>query len=635
MSNEEINGLFEQAVDAGTKRDYPKAISLLTHIINNYDYPPKILLYLGRSYHAVGDFYKAADIFEFFLRINPASIPGHFFLGRTCLTIDLYQQAVTHLQESTKDTKSPYYFTTLSLLAIAFLKLKKPEIAVSYFEKALQIEPQNQKLFTGYLNALFVKAIKLYRKNDLEESAKIFEFLLQNKGNSILPHLYLARIYRLLGANQKALLHYDTASKMAPEDQSLKLQKAVTLLKLGNRQEAEYQLEQLPLHFNKATIKTLNPYQLLRFITMTHFQKNDYRKAIYYAKEILKENYADVDMHVVIAESYVKLGDLGKAKNHYLRSLEKEKNKVELYYGLFNILWEKREYEELLQKVRRVLRSNQHDSLAAYFYALCYSQIGENPKEIFTLLQNQIREKGPDPLLMIALGEAYLAYDMPDLAESWFLRTLKIRPEDKKTIRFLIILYQKLDNPKKEKEFIEHYFELFPDDNQMRKSYIKLLIRLKTYKKAIKEILTLIPSISNKESLKKMLAHCYMKIKDYKDAILIYKELLQYTPDNLEHLKNLIICLESAGNRKYAIALIQKAVSFFKRNTEILFMLGTIYYRDGDYERAIKTFKEILADQPQNWIAIKNIGQIYKKTGNKIFADKFLKRAESIRIKKK
>ncbi|MBN2533791.1 MAG: tetratricopeptide repeat protein [Spirochaetales bacterium] len=634
MSEEEINHLFEQAIEAGRKRNYKKAISLLTGIINNYDYPAKILLYLGRSYHAFADYNRAIPVFEFFLKMVPASIAGHFFLGRTYLTLGLYRKAVIHLKTALEDKKSPYFFPGLNLAAIAFLKAKKPEIAVIYFEKALELEPQNKKIYTGYLNALLVKAIKLFRNNHFHESADIFEFLLKNGGDTILPHLYLARIYRLTGDNQKALVHYDAASEMSPDDSSLKLQRAVTLLKLGKKQEAEKQLEHISLHFKKETIKTADPHQLLRFITMTHFKKEDYRKAIYYAKEILKENYADIDMHMIIAESYLKLGDLEKAKNHYLRCIERDKSRLELYYGLFNILWEKEEYDELMKKVNRVLYMNQHDRVAAFFYALCYSRIGESPKEIFTLLQNQIREKGPDPLLMNALGEAYLTYDMPELAENWFLRTLKMKSEDQKALSLLIILYQKQDKPEKEKEYFERYFEYYPGDNHMKKDYIKLLIRLEHFKKAIKEILILLPVFPRQEGLKKMLAYSYVQIKNYKDAILVYRELLQDKPGNFEYLKSLIICLEYAGNRKYAITLIEKAISYFKRNKHILFLLGGMYYRDGDFERAIKIFKEVLSVDPHNWVALQNIGQIYEKTGNKLFAQKFLKRAEEYKIKK-
>lgn len=628
MSEEEINHLFEQAVLAGKNRDYTKAVSFLTRIINNYDYPAKVLLYLGRSYHALADFNRAVPVFEFFIKLNPTSVAGHFFLGRTYLTLGIYRKAVVHLKTTIEDTKSPYYLPALNFIAIAFLKAKKPGIAVTYFEKALDLDPQNRKIYTGYLNALLIKAIKLFRNNQLNESAGIFEFLLKNGEESILPHLYLARIYRLMGNNQKALVHYDAASTMSPEDSSLKLQKAVTLLKLGKRQEAEKQLEHISLHFKKETIKTSNPHQLLRFITMTHFKKEDYRKAIYYAKEILKENYADIDMHMIIAESYLKLGDLEKAKNHYLRCIETDKNRLELYYGLFNILWEKEEYGELMKKVNRVLRMNQYDNIAAYFYALCYSQTGESPEEILKLLQNQIREKGPDPLLMNALGEAYVTYDMPELAENWFLRTLKLRSKDKKAISLLILLYHKQDKPYKEKEYLELYFQHYPGDNHMKKNYIKLLIRLKQFKKAIKEILTLLPVFSKKESLKKILAHSYVQIKNYKDAIIIYKDLLQGKPGNFDYLKSLIICLEAAGNRKYAITLIEKAVSYYKRNKHILFLLGGIYYRDGDFERAVKTFKEVLSVDPRNWVALQNIGRIYEKTGNKLFAEKFLKRAK-------
>jgi tetratricopeptide (TPR) repeat protein len=234
---------------------------------------------------------------------------------------------------------------------------------------------------------------------------------------------------------------------------------------------------------------------------------------------------------------------------------------------------------------------------------------------------------------MNALGEAYLAYDMPELAENWFLRTLKIRSKDRKALSQLIILYHQQDKPEKEKEYFDYYFSYFPDDDHMKKGYIKLLIRLKDFKKAINEILTLLPVISRKESLKKMLAHSYVQIKNYKDAILVYRELLQDQPDNFDYLKALVICLESAGNRAYAITLVEKALSYFKRKKYILFLLGGIYYRAGDLERAMKIFKEVLSVDPHNWVAFQNIGRIYEKTGNKLFAKKFLNRAKEYKEK--
>jgi tetratricopeptide (TPR) repeat protein len=626
-----IDQLFKEAIDAGRRRDYQAAVESLTKIINSYDYPPKILLYLGRSYHALGDFNRAISVYEFYLKVNPESLSGHFFLGRTYLAHGLFRKAVYYLKPVLKVKDSPYYFHALSFIGLAFLKAKKPEIAVSYFEDALKCDPKNQKIFNGYLNALLIKAIKLFQSNALHDAAEIFEYLIKYKQDNILPHIYLARIYRFLGDNKQALYHYDIASKMSPDDEFLKLQKAVTLLKIGNRSDAQKEMANFQLHFKQGDVQTIDPHRLLRFITMSHFKKEEYRKAIDYGKEILKENYGDIEIHAIIAESYKKLGELGKAKNHYLRAIEREKNRSELYYGLASILWELEEYEELLQIIKRMRRINPEDSIAAYFYALCISQIGENPEEILKLLQDQIRIHGPDINLMKALGTAYLDVDLPDLAENWFFRILKLSREDRITMESLIEVYKRLGKQKKEKQAYAQYLKIFPDEVNIRKAYVKLLVKMNNNGKAIKELLILIPRIKNNEGLKKMLGKCYIKTHKYEEATLLFRELLRGKPDSINYLRTLIYCLEHSERRPYAITLLQKAITYFKDNSSLRLMLGVLHCRNKDFEKAIESFRAVIAKYPRHWQAYKNLGIVYEKMGNRAFAEKFLKRAAEYR----
>ncbi|MBN1696052.1 MAG: tetratricopeptide repeat protein [Spirochaetales bacterium] len=631
MAIKPIDQLFKDALEAGRKRDYNTAVAVLTEIITNYDYPPKVLLYLGRSYHALGDFNRAIAVYEFFLKVNPDSLSGHFFLGRTYLALGLFKRAVQYLKPVLDIKNSPYYFPALSFIGLAFLKARKPEIAVTYFEDALKYDPQNRNIMNGYLNALLIKAIKLFQRNALHDAAEIFEYLIKHKQGNILPHIYLARIYRFLGDNKQALYHYDIASRMSPDDEFLKLQKAVTLLKIGNRSDAQKEMANFQLHFDQGNVLTNDPHRLLRFITMSHFKKGEFRKAIDYGKEILKENYGDIEIHAVIAESYKKLGDLGKAKNHYLRAIEREKNKSELYYGLASILWELEEHEELLHIIKRIQRINPEDRIASYFYALCLSEIGENSQDILKLLQDQIRIHGPDINLMKALSMAYLEVDLPDLAESWLLRILKLEPEDKLALELLIDVYQRLNENKKAKKAFAAYCKVFPDDIETRKEYVKLLLKLNNNGMAIKELLCLIPLVKNNEGLKKTLGNCYIKMEKFEEATLLFRELLRGKPDSLEYLRALIFCLENTNRRKYAIELLKKALRFFKDNTNIHLILGVLYGRNKDYEPAIASFREVIAKYPKHWQAYKNLGTIYRKMGNRAFAEKFFRRAEEYR----
>jgi tetratricopeptide (TPR) repeat protein len=625
-NNENPEKYFKQAFEAGKKKNYEKAIAIFKYIVNNFDNVPKALLFLGRSYHATGRFAQAIQAFDFFLKVNPDSAPGYFFLGRTYLTMGIFDRAIINFKATIERNSS--FAPAYTLLGLSLLKAKKPELAVTYFEEALTHAPQDKRIYNGYLNALLVKAIKYFQKEIYDESAQMFDFILKNKGDFLLPHLYLGRIYRILGRNDEAFKHYDIASRMVPEDPLLKLQKAVTLLRLGEMARAANEVKNMADLVKLGAAVIQNPDALLKYITLTLFNKNQYRQAIYYGKEILKSNYADIDVHAIVAESYLKLGDYNKSKNHYLRCIEGGKNKPEFYYGLFYVLWERKEYDDILQKINRLRKINPEDKIADYFEVLCKAHTDEEPKIVIKGLQNQIHNLGPDPILMQTLGEAYLAYDMPDLAENWLLRTLKIVPDNRESLVSMIRVYALLEKPKKEKQYFEEYLRKYPSDNPMRKEYTKLLIRLKNFSTAITELDHIIPLEKRNTYLKRILSHCYMKVKKYEEAIPILKELLRSDPESMDLVKSLIFCLENMGTRPTAIKFIEKARDVFKDKVSLNLMLGVLYFKEGLNEKAVNLFRDLIEKEPKNWKAYQNLGIVYKKMGNDLFGDKFLKRAE-------
>jgi len=146
--------LFEDAVHAGQGRDYHTAIDIFTQIVSHTDRYPQSLLYLGRSYHALGQYNRAVLALEFYSKIFPESASGRFFLGRTYLALGNYESAIRNLRYAA-DNK-PGFLPAQSFLGLAYLKIRNPDLAVRCFENALQIEPDNQRVFTGYLNALLV-----------------------------------------------------------------------------------------------------------------------------------------------------------------------------------------------------------------------------------------------------------------------------------------------------------------------------------------------------------------------------------------------------------------------------------------------------------------------------------------------
>ena len=620
---------LHNAILSGKKRNYTRAITLLTDIVCNTDNYPIALLYLGRSYHAVNQFDKAVYILEYYLSINPQSAAGNLFCGRSYLALGLYKKAISKLKKAI--SSNPDLYVTFSFLGLAYLKLKKPEIALQYFEDALKLAPDNVNVFNGYLNALLIKAIKYFYKKYFTDSIQMFEFILKYRKDSFLPHLYLARIYKELGNFQKSLLHYNITCDLAPDDSVLKLQKALILMRIGKRDEAFGELKHNPLFLNSPSLNsitpnTITPIMLQKFTSLTYFQNKQYKKAIYYGKKILKENYRDNEIHAIIAESYRNLGELEKAKNHYYRCLEIRYN-YEIHYIVLQILWELKNYNNLLKEVKRIIQSDPANKIAGYFYALALVYSDAAPEQIIQTLQKQIKIFGPDPQLMSTMGLVYYKYDFPELAENWLIRTLKIVNDDEISLKTLIKVLQILNKNKELTKYYEIYFMYYPEDWLIKKDYIKLLISQKNYLKAITELNNLIPYEKNNKVLKKMLITCYINTKKYEDAIVSIKVLLKEKPESIDLLQTLIYCLEKTNRRTIAINLLENAKMFFKDNSSILFSLGILYFKEKNYEKALQIFRNLLSETPNNWKIYRSLGVIYQKMGNSVFAEKFFHRA--------
>ncbi len=626
---QEYTIMFQQALEAGKRRDYAKAVELLTRIVSATDRMPQALLYLGRSYHALGELEKAARILDFFVKSCPESAAGHFFLGRSCLALGLYPAAVRHLRESLR--LYPSLSQAHGLMGLAYLKARRPERAVDSFRNALALDPKNASLLAGFFNSALVAAIRLFSRGNLDDSARLFNEILAMRPETISAHLYLAAIFRESGKGDLALSHLNAAIAMSPEDPLLHSQKALVLLDQG-RKDAAFEELRIGTSGLPSNVRVSgSPEEILRHITIRLFSDGRYKEAIFYALKLLKTTYNDPKLHALVAEAYRNLGDFGRAKNHYTRAMEKDKGSLEIRYGLIAVLWRLEEYEELLSIVRRVLKTNPSDEIALYFRSLALAKVGESPKETAEALQRQIHLKGPDPLLMSALGDTYLKAGVPELAEGWYLRTLKVSKADRRALLSLADIYRSQKKNKREKEIYKRYLGTYPDDRKARRRLTRILLEMESFVDAAEQIVRLLPSEPGNKRLKTVLAMCYRRAGKYSDALLILKDLLRDSPDSEELLKAVVYCLDKLGARNIGIQVIESFMKLHGERLSLVLMLGVLQFHEDAMEKSVQSFRRAISISSRDWKAYRNLGMAYRKMGNKEFAESFLARSEEYR----
>jgi tetratricopeptide (TPR) repeat protein len=621
--------LFQEALQAGRNRDYAKSVDILLRIVGSTDRYPQALLYLGRSYHALGEHARAAQALNFYVQQRPASAAGHFFLGRAYLALEAYPSAIRHLRRATET--NPRFAAAFGLLGFAWLKARRSEKAIWCFAKALELDPQNTRLQVGYLNTALVLAIRLFYRGQLVDSARLFNEVLEQRSASILPHLYLASIYKELGKNNASLYHIEEASKMSPQDPFLHLQKALILLSQDQKKEAAEELRIGTQMLKSSVSPDGNAKDVLRFITVNLFRERRYREAILYGKRLLKDDYTDPYLHMLVGESYRNLGDLGKAKNHFLRALEKDKSSLEIRYGLLAVLWDRREYGELLTEAGHLLLKNPADETARYFHSLALARTGAATEKVLGELQQQVKGRGPDLVLMVELAAAYVRAGLPELAEGWYKRVLRVSEDDLDALQALAGIYEANGKSEEQRDALLRYLSLDPDDKAARRQLVRLLLRMQSFADAAEQIAKLLPLEPRNAKLKSTLALCYRRSGRYAEALVILRDLLSTDQDSVELIKAAVYCLDKIGARKVGIKAME---GFMKQNGEslsLLLMLGVLHYQEKTLEKAAELFRRAISLSPQDWRANRNLGMVYRRMGNSEYADKFLAKAATLR----
>jgi len=625
----DYHALLREAIEAGRNRDYMRAVDLLSRITSETDSEPEAFLYLGRSYHALGRYDLAIPPLKSFIELSPKSGSGYLFLGRAYLSLGAPAIAVQYLKRAIQH--HPDSPTALSLIGFAYLKAHRPEIAANYLGKAVALNPENKKLYTGYLNALLVQGIRTFHRGDLGLANQMLKFISSRGGDGILLHLYLASISRELGNAKEALAHYDIAVKMAPDDPAIRFQRAVLLQRMGESRIATEELRRLGLT-PKPEQFSWEPSSTNRVVAIQHFQRGQHSVAVYHAEKVLHALPKDIDMHLLVGESYRVLGDFEKAANHFTRVLDVNRSKLEAHYGLAMIHWQKEQWAEMRRELAAIERIDPHNSVSSYYSTLCACKVGEPTERTIPALQAEIKRNGPDAFLFSALGQEYVRAGLAELAEKWFRKAIVLSADHRPAFLGLISAFKALGRTENTADAYKDYLAKFTEDVEVRREFIHFLVDAASYKDAAAEIRQYMPFQRDDRRLDRLLALCLRKTGQYRDAAIIYRRLLREDPANEDLIRSLIYCMEKLGNRENATALLEQAIAYNKKpSPTLLLILGVFYFKGEEMEKALSVFRRVTTLAKDDWRAYLNIGMIYKKQGIPAYAEKYLSKAEKLK----
>jgi tetratricopeptide (TPR) repeat protein len=613
------------AIEAGKKRDYPRAARILRELISGSEAPAEAWLLLGRSLHALGDYSRALAAFNDYLEQRPLSSQGYLFAGRTCLAVGMPYRAVPLLRKSLEYNPRDYY--AMALLGMAYLKSKHSQAAVDVLQAAVEAAPGDKRIYRAYLNALFVRGLRLCRLEDYDLGIQMLRFVLENgeglggAADSPLLRLELGRACRETGRFEEALKHYTRALKFAPADRRIRWSRASILMALGKSEEARKEIDKIRAKEPGVPELPWNSELVDLFMIRSFMEAGEWRRAAEACGNWLKLRQGTAMIHSFCAEALRNLRDYKAAHNHILRAEEYAPENIEFRYMDIMVSWEGKDWKALKKALREAGALGGNANLIRRFSILLTVNTSADQKKNLGLLQDAVRTLGPEPELMYALGKANLALGLLDQARSWFCKILSLKPDHEEArlgeIAALEALYAEENDapetparlPAEELEKAYNaYLERWPDNFGIRRERALFLVKTCEYAEAAAELEKLLVWEPANLSLRRVLAYAYRKTGRYQDAAVFLKALLREKPRDIGLLLEYSGCLERSGAIQYAVAVLEKALGLFKKSPEICLALGILSFRQKNVEKAFDYLREAAAldtkdPRPYQWMA--------------------------------
>ena len=629
MSNYRVDReqVFQLAINAGKQRNYKKAISLLESlVVDGVAWKPEILIYLGRSYHAIGEFSLAVAALNYFLSIKSGDWNGWFFLGRSYLAMESWNLAISCLKKSLE--LNPDSDTTLALLGTAYYKSKQIDLALSTFEKALYIAPDDVRLNQGYQNSLLIKAVKTYNEGQVELAGKMFHFLIENGMKVVMLYVYQGHSFRDLGLLEQALASYQQAIQLEPDDASLRWYEISILVSMGKKVEAENLAKELNKVFPNSGFGTDQIFQderstIINMIKTSIFAEK-WKSVLQSGKLYISKFSSDTFIHCFMGEACRNLGRYQEALNHFVKAKTLEASNKGAIYGILMTYLAMEDWENLDQALNSSSYANYLDSdTIEYYSVICDAKLKKDSTQILKKVQDVYSKNPTDIVLMSILAEAYLDSGLPDLATGWFNRLISIDSENESSYLFLIDCYEELDDKTKLTKSYENYLKKWPQNISIRKEFIKYLALQEKWKKAADNIELLIPYSKHPMMLTRNLATYRRRSGDYQKSAMAYRTLLQEKTDDRAIMHKYIFCLVKLDLCKNALNFAKLWHKNYGIDVDGALIEAGLAVKIKDYDYAISILRSAFAKFKENPRIKTKLAQVYYEMGNDDMAYQF------------
>ncbi len=607
---------YLSAVIYAQKNEMTKAEEFLNASGQALDNFPGALILRGVMNYSRQSYAQAIYFLNKLIKISPDNVVARRLLGASLLRKNDPAQAVKVLMPIVEDGKAGS--VVYALLGSANMKLGKYEQGTEFFEKAVKIKPEENKLKTQLALSRFAAGDARAAQSNLQE-------ILEKDPNSKQAAVFMTLISLREKNFEAAIASADMLIKQSTDNPIGYNLKGAAFLGQGKKQQARS-------FFEKALEVSPTYYSALMNLAQLELAEGNEAKAVTVYQDILKANKDHAGAMIALARIYKKNKDYVSAEDYYRRISEAAPNnlRIRIEFSEFFLLQKKFDHAKA---VAQQIIIDFPDQAAGFEASGNIDLLRNDTASAVVNFEHMAAILVDNADAYQILGRAQLRSRDTAAARKTFEKAL-LMTENKST---LLIDLVGLESSDKKFNKAQRYIDLLREiNNKNAVSYVlegrllamqgrnaeSLEIFLKASELGAKgsrftvdlarahiandqtdKALGLMHSwLSEKQgdlAVRHILAGYYLRVQEHKKSIEQYEIILAQNAENPIALNNIAWLYSQVGEDEKALKAADQAYNLFPNEASFIDTYAWILVQQGDNDRGLELLKKAISKDPK------------------------------------
>ena len=485
------------------------------------------LFYNANKEKVLGNFEKAASLFESCIRRNPHSGASMYELGGIYVRTGKLKEGIYFAKKATEiDGENMWYQL---LLADAYAQSREYDKSIKTYRKIIKLHPENIDLYYEMGSIMlaakqFTEAIEVYNQieeiigvaeeislqkemiyitlNKIEKAALELEKLIEKNPKEVRFYGMLAELYQANNMPKKALETYEKLRAVDPNDPHIHLSLSNYYRSIGDKEKS---YDELKLAFTNESLDINKKISiLLSYYSITRSFPELTDQALTLCKLLVKAHPKEAKSHSMYGDFLYRENLVEESRDQYREALELDANRFVIWQQLLQINSQLKDYDALLEESAKALELFPNQSILYLYNGIANIQ-RKTFVEAIDVLQKGIELTTENKILLSnfysSLGDSYHSNKDTTKSDKAYDKALEFDPVNKYVLNnYSYYLSERGVDLDRAMDMSESANNLDPDNTSFQDTYAWILYKSKQYEEARKWLEKALEGGGNKRS---------------------------------------------------------------------------------------------------------------------------------------